>query len=490
MFDGHGEIPFIKVYNLTHDGRLDFSVKPTFVARETHEVQLSRSKARPGDVLMNIVGPPLGKVAIVPTDHPEWNINQAIVCFHTLEGISNKYFAYALLTDSILERVTKLAKATAGQFNIGVNMCRHLLPIPLAPQQEQVRIVAKLDELLSDLDAGVSALERAQANLKRYRSAVLKAAVTGELTAEWRTAHPNVEPATKLLDRILVERRRTWEEKRHVKVGGTRKAPPRNRLENHYEPAQLAATATKDLPAGWCWTSIEQAIQVIDYRGRTPPYSDAGIPHLRSFNIKQGKISWDGITYVTEDTYRTYMTRGLPEAGDLLFTTEAPLGEVALAPTDIRFSMAQRLLLLRPLAGLLDSQYLMYQLMAPDFQARLSFKQTGSTVTGVSSRNFRPLSIRIPPLPEQRAIAEEVERRLSAIAACRDYIQASLKRGGRLRQSILKEAFAGRLVPQDPNDEPASVLLERIQQARSPSSSQNGRSVTRTRKPRQPHLFE
>jgi type I restriction enzyme S subunit len=225
---------------------------------------------------------------------------------------------------------------------------------------------------------------------------------------------------------------------------------------------------------------MEQAIEIIDYRGRTPPYSDEGIPHLRSFNVKQGKITWDGITHVTETTYQEYMTRGLPESGDLLFTTEAPLGEVALAPTDTRFSMAQRLLLLRPLARLLDSKYLMYQLMASDFQASLSFRQTGSTVTGVSSRNLKPLPIRIPPLSEQRAIAEEVEQQLSVIAAADDYFAASLKRAGRLRQSILKEAFSGRLVPQDPTDEPASVLLERIKQERAAVPAQpNGQARTR-----------
>lgn len=231
MYSREGEIPFIKVYNLTHNGRLDFSVNPTFVDRETHEGLLRRSRILPDDVLINIVGPPLGKVSIVPADFPEWNMNQAVVLFRVKEGLSNKYLAKALLTESVMQRVTMRAKATAGQYNIGVNMCRNLLPIPLAPQNEQRRIVAKIEELLSDLDAGVAALTRARANLKRYRASVLKAAVEGALTAEWRTRHPQVEPASKLLERILTERRHQWEADQLAKFAAAGKQPPKNENE-------------------------------------------------------------------------------------------------------------------------------------------------------------------------------------------------------------------------------------------------------------------
>ena len=134
MYSGEGEVPFIKVYNLTHAGVLDFSVRPTFIDRATHIGLLGRSKTLPADVLINIVGPPLGKVSIVPSDHPEWNINQAIVLFRPHEGVSHKYLAWALLTDSIMKRLTSRAKATAGQHNVGVGMCRFLLPIPVAPR--------------------------------------------------------------------------------------------------------------------------------------------------------------------------------------------------------------------------------------------------------------------------------------------------------------------------------------------------------------------
>src|SRR5207249_1859770 len=118
LFSGAGDVPFIKVYNLTFDGTLDFSINPTFVSKETHAGELARSKVFPGDVLMNIVGPPLGKVSIVPDAFPEWNMNQAVARFRPLEFCDRKYLSIALRTEGVLSWAVKRAKATAGQFNL------------------------------------------------------------------------------------------------------------------------------------------------------------------------------------------------------------------------------------------------------------------------------------------------------------------------------------------------------------------------------------
>ena len=102
MYPEAGDVPFLKVYNVTMDGRVDFSIKPTFVDTTTNENQLARSRVRPGDVLMNIVGtPPLGKVAIVPDAHPEWNINQAIVAFRPKSSLNSRFLAHCLMSDAV-----------------------------------------------------------------------------------------------------------------------------------------------------------------------------------------------------------------------------------------------------------------------------------------------------------------------------------------------------------------------------------------------------
>ncbi len=178
LFQRDGEVPFIKVYNLTFGGPLDFSVKPTFISRIVHEGRLGRSKAFAGDVLTNIVGPPLGKVSIVPDRFPEWNINQAIVVFRPTGAIFNRLLAFWLRSEAVLARLDCTAKATAGQFNIQVTTCRKLaLPVP--PLAEQARIVAEVERRLSvveELEAVVFAnLQRAL----RLRQSILQKAFSG-----------------------------------------------------------------------------------------------------------------------------------------------------------------------------------------------------------------------------------------------------------------------------------------------------------------------
>ena len=172
MSSGAGEVPFIKVYNLGFRGSLDFTVKPTFIRRSIHDGQLARSRCLPGDVLMNIVGPPLGKVSLVPDSFPEWNINQAIVTFRVGPRILNHLLAYWLMAPPVQRRIERTSKATAGQFNVQVSTCRKLV-LPLPPLGEQARIVAEVDRRLSivrEVEAEVDAnLKRAQA----LRQAVL-----------------------------------------------------------------------------------------------------------------------------------------------------------------------------------------------------------------------------------------------------------------------------------------------------------------------------
>jgi type I restriction enzyme S subunit len=168
-----GEIPYIKVYNLTFDGTLNHGRDPTFVDRETHAGPLARSKVFPGDVLMNIVGPPLGKVSIVPASYPEWNINQAIAIFRTRGTVSPGYLSMVLrLAPMLLAASGNATRGTAGQDNISLAQCRDL-PVPLPPLEEQHLIVAKFDELMALLDKLESRLRES----KRLQAAFAAAAV-------------------------------------------------------------------------------------------------------------------------------------------------------------------------------------------------------------------------------------------------------------------------------------------------------------------------
>lgn len=182
MYTDRGEIPFLKVYNLTFDGSLDFTIKPTFIKRVTHEGRLNRSRVRPGDVLTNIVGPPLGKVSIAPDSYAEWNINQAIVAFRPIAPITNRLLAIWMISTPVQERLARTAKATAGQFNLQVTTCRKLA-LPLPPSAEQQRIVAEVDRRLSFI-SGIET--QVDADLQRsdsLRQSILASAFSGKWIA-------------------------------------------------------------------------------------------------------------------------------------------------------------------------------------------------------------------------------------------------------------------------------------------------------------------
>lgn len=180
LYLGSGEIPYIKVYNLTFNGSLNFSIEPTFVTNTVHNGFLQRSRIFPGDVLMNIVGPPLGKVSIVPNTWPEWNMNQAIAVFRPKEMLNNQYIAYWLLSNIVLRWLTSRSKATAGQHNLTLLLCRNL-PIPLPSLEEQQEIVKRIEAAFRQIETMENEAKRALALAERLEQATLAKAFQGQL---------------------------------------------------------------------------------------------------------------------------------------------------------------------------------------------------------------------------------------------------------------------------------------------------------------------
>ncbi|MFV5313051.1 restriction endonuclease subunit S [Acinetobacter schindleri] len=231
LFAKQGDIPFIKVYNLTHKGYLDFSIDPTFVTKQTHEGFLKRSKVYPNDVLMNIVGPPLGKVSIVPDSYPEWNINQAIAIYRS-NLIDSKYLSEFLLNENTVRAMMSQSKATAGQFNLTLEICRNF-PIPVCSKLEQAEIVKSLSENLSNAQYLQETIDQQLEQLMLLKQTVLQTAFSGELVPQ----DPNDEPASVLLERIKAEKE---EELAKAKANKAPKKPTKRKTKatKKNEPAQ------------------------------------------------------------------------------------------------------------------------------------------------------------------------------------------------------------------------------------------------------------
>ena len=193
-------VPFLRVTNLTLNGSLNLDDE-VFVSEQIHKGFLARSVVYPGDVLMNIVGPPLGQVSVVPPTFAEWNINQAIAIFRAVRGVSPRFIALCLLSAPAQAWLAAKSKTTAGQTNLTLEVCRDL-PIALPPEGEQPEVAQAIDAALAglvDQDAAVSnALRQAAAQRKN----ILQSAFSGQLVAQ----DPNDEPASVLLARIRAER--------------------------------------------------------------------------------------------------------------------------------------------------------------------------------------------------------------------------------------------------------------------------------------------
>ena len=196
---------------------------------------------------------------------------------------------------------------------------------------------------------------------------------------------------------------------------------------------------SQDIPLESCCEAI------IDYRGRTPPIADAGIPHITSANIRNGRINWNTPKFITSEVYDRYMTRGLPRPGDVIFTMEAPLGEVAVVPDGRKFSLAQRTLLLRPDSALLSGDYLAKALTSPDVRSAIHAQTTVTTVRGIASKRLRKIPIPVPSFASQRHIVAYLDGLQAKVDALKGLQAQTAAELDALLPSILDKAFKGEL---------------------------------------------
>ncbi len=371
------------------------------------------------------------------------------------------------------------------------------LTVPVAPLNEQRRIVAKIEELFSGLDAGVTALERAKANLKRYRASVLKSAVEGKLTAEWRAKHPKTEPASKLLERILIERRQKWEADQLAKFAAADKEPPKNWREKYVEPTPPHIADLPSIPNSWTWATLDAIANVVG--GITKDKKKANqpgmreVPYLRVANVQRGFLDLSEMKSISasEDDIADLRL----EPGDLVFTEGGDrdkLGRGWVWTGELSECIHQNHIF----RGRLVSQDMHPRLVSHHGNTfgKEWFIKAGKQTTNLASINLgilRRFPVPIPPAAEQAEIIAQVDETLSQIDAAEMQIEHGLLRASRLRQSILKQAFEGRLVPQDSKDEPANVLLERLRASRSVHEG-NGKAAvparTRGRRAKSKHL--
>jgi type I restriction enzyme S subunit len=366
------------------------------------------------------------------------------------------------------------------------------LHFPLAPLPEQHRIVAEIEKHFTRLDAAVAALERVRANLKCYRAAVLKAACEGRLVpteAELarREGH-DYEPAEQLLARILKKRRARWEADQLAKMQAKGKVAKDEKWKAKYEePEGPDTVGLPDLPQSWTWATLGQLVwSVKDGPHYSPKYVEQGVPFVTGGNVRPSGVDFESAKRITPELHAELSVRCKPEKGDILYTKGGTTGIARVNTYDREFGVWVHVAVLK-LVGSTEAFYLQHALNSPFCYAQAQRFTHGVGNQDLGLTRMVRIALAVPPLPEQHRIVAEVERRLSVIDELDAVVDANLRRAERLRQAILKRAFEGKLVPQDPADEPASVLLERIraERAAKPTTSRpSGKRAARGRRTR------
>jgi type I restriction enzyme S subunit len=385
-----------------------------------------------------------------------------------LAGSSVRYFLYALQHS----REELRAKATGSTFEAisGDQLRNH--PVPVAPVEEQARIVLQIEARLTDLDAAVAGLKRVQANLKRYRASVLKSACEGRLVpteAELaRREGRSYESGEQLLQRILKERRAKWEADQLTKMHAACRPPKDDDWKKKYkEPAPPDISSLPELPGGWTWASLAQIAEIqggIQKQPSRQPKENV-FPFLRVANVYRSRLELGEMHMI--ELFQGELDKLRLETGDLLIVegngSPSEIGRMAIWNGAIENCVHQNHIIRARLLGGVVAEFCAAFWNSLEGAAQvLAVSSSTSGLHTLSVSKVGRLPIPLPPLPEQQRIAADVERRESVIDASISTASSNVTRASRLRQAILKRAFEGKLVPQDPSDEPASVLLERI----------------------------
>ncbi len=344
---------------------------------------------------------------------------------------------------------------------------------PIPPVNEQHRIVAKIEALFSELDKGIESFKTAREQLKIYRQALLKHAFSGKLTEQWRAENAGkLESAETLLQRIQTEREQRYHQQlKDWEVSGKSGSKPK-------APKTLPPLTTEELaelpelPECWATIKIDEILSLDKKPMTTGPFGTAlkknehrstGIPVLGIENIGNGVFLRGNKIFVSEEKGKELESFSV-EANDIVISRSGTVGEICKVPD----SFGKAYISTNLIRVSLNQRVINPDLFVYLFQSGSFVKEQVKNLCKGSSREFlnqtilSSLIFPLPGLDEQNQIVSEIDSRISMVEQLDQTITTALQQAEALRQSILKKAFSGQLVPQDPNDEPASVLLERI----------------------------
>ena len=408
-------------------------------------------EVKPGDVLMTCAGPRsrCGVACLVERTQSKLMMSGKMYRFRPNPEIMDaKYLTYFIQTQ---EAQLSIDQMKTGISDSGLNLTHGrfaTLEVPIAPLQEQVRIVTKIEELFSKLESGAKSLAVARAKLKAYRQALLKNAFEGKLTSDWRETRGDLGSTG---DHNLM----TLEERASDEL---------DLLPDSWEYVRLRELT--DLRRPITYGVIKLGVEV-----------EGGIPTLRSSDVRELRIDVQSVKRIAPDVAKKY-ARTFLRGGEVLITVRGTLGGVSVVPSNLAgWNISREVAMIAPTEDL-DPFYLQFMLASPQLQAWFKGRVRGVAYTGINLETLKSSPVIFCSLDEQREIATLIDAKLTMIENSDREIEAQLTRIDVLRKSILKSAFSGSLVSQDPTEELASVLLERVK-AEKPQKRKNKKSSKR-----------
>lgn len=424
------------------------------------------------DVIFSTVRPYLKNIAQVPSQLNNEIASTGFSILRPSTGLDSKYLYYFCTNQEFVNSLS------ADQYGVSYPAVKDsqvrgkLIPFP--PLNEQQRIASKLEELFSKLENGIESLKTAQQQLKVYRQSVLKHAFEGKLTEQWRKNNPNkLESAEQLLERIQREREarynqqlkdwkgavKTWEDNAKVE-----KKPSKPKLLKNFTAfSDFELKKLPLVPKTWFWGKLGNVTTGVEYGTSSKSSKTGEIPVVRMGNIQNGRIDWTDLVYTSDSEE---INKYILKKGDILFNrTNSPelVGKTAKYMGEKPALFAGYLIRVNQICTIVLSDYLSH------FLNSYTAKQHGNSVKtdGVNQSNINGEKLQNYPFPftslsEQLKIVEILEEKLSLTDKSIVDVGRQLAKSEALRQSILKKAFSGQLLQQDPNDEPASELLNRI----------------------------
>ena len=454
-------IPLIRQSNLNGDS---VSLQKCVYLGHDYLKNKSDYTVKKGDILIGMSGS-IGKLCQYNLDEPALqNQRTGRVVLYDESYLKKQFVWYYLMT-----MTTQLNEKGHG---LGISNVSakdiETIDFPLPPLNEQRYIVEKLDKLLAKVESAKARLERVPGILKRFRQAVLAAAVSGELTKDWREKNPDIISLKYSVQKVKNERIDLYAFRCEIaKRQGDRKpkkpanlSPELRNIDNEYF-----------IPESWGWISFEDIASTEKYAMSSGPFGSAlgrkdyvkeGIPVVRGHNIQIGKFLFDTFVFVSKAKADTLKRSwGLP--GDIVVVAVGSSGQAAIIPDSLDICvLSQNCNKITIDPALASKKFVLQFLQNRIAIEQLKDKTTDTARPFLSLTNLKSLLIPLPPLEEQN----EIVNRIEALFKIADQVEARYEKAkahvDKLSQSILAKAFGGELVPQDPNDEPASVLLAKI----------------------------